>query len=42
MEDMTEHPESLSTHGQHCLKGLNNGFTKYQVEKRCQPYENTV
>jgi hypothetical protein len=33
-EDMAEHPESLSTHGQHRLKGLSNGFAKDQVEEK--------
>ncbi len=35
MEDMVEHPESLSTHGCNRLKELNNGFAKDQVEERC-------
>jgi hypothetical protein len=34
MEDMEEHPESLSNHRQHLCKGLNNGFAKDQVEER--------
>jgi hypothetical protein len=35
MKDMAEHPELLSTHGQHLLKELNNGFAKDQVEEGC-------
>jgi hypothetical protein len=34
MEDMVEHPESLSTLGHHRLNGLNNGLAKDQVEER--------
>jgi hypothetical protein len=33
MEDMAEHPESPSTHGQHRLKRLNNGFKKIKLKK---------
>jgi hypothetical protein len=34
MEGMAKHQESLPTHQHNRFKGLNNGFTKDQVEER--------
>jgi hypothetical protein len=42
MEDMEDHPETLSTQGQHLYKGPIASLARGQVEEKCQPVEKNV